>query len=204
MLAPSIVAVAVASLAARQSISTPYASLPGLASKLCFEHPEDEGSMTGHPSTVGVFTNFKGSIPAYCMALSSGQAVCISVAPGAFTVLVSSNRFFDPIGDAPSVSRKQECRSLPLHSSLKTKKRITLDVWPTRSRSSGGGYSDCGWDISPRGKPPSHMSKRTRVPRVASLQHQVQRCQLVFAQFPSRPLSAWCRDAVTRLPLLAR
>jgi len=167
MLATLIVATALASLPAHESTSTPYTSLPGLTSQLCFERPEDEGSMNGHPSTVGVYTNFSGSIPDYSIALSGGQAVCIFVAPGALTVLVSSNRFIGPIGDAPSVSEKQECRSLPVHVSLKAKQRITLGVWPARSRANGGGYSACGWDISPRGTSPNHSSKRTRVPRAA-------------------------------------
>ena len=167
MLTTLIFTAALASLPARESTSTPFTGLPGLTSQLCFERREDEGSMNGHPSTVGVYTKLGGSIPDYSVTLSGGQAACVFVAPGTYTILVSSNQFIGPIGDAPSTPNAQKCRSLPFHTNLKAKERITLSVWPARSAANGGGYSDCGWVVQPRGASPNKSSKRTRVPRAA-------------------------------------
>jgi hypothetical protein len=167
MLATLIFTAALASLPARESTSTPFSGLPGLTSQLCFERREDDGSMNGHPSTVGVYTKLGGAIPNYSVTLSGGQAACVFVTPGTYTILVSSNQFIGPIGDAPSIPNTQKCRSRPFHTNLKAKERITLSVRPARSAANGGGYSDCGWVIQPRGTSPNKSSKRTRVPRAA-------------------------------------
>ena len=104
--------------------------------------------MNGHPSWVDVYNKLDEPYADYSIALSGGQAACVFLLPGRYTIIASSNRF-----DAPLTPNKKECKSSPYKVNIKAKERITLDVWPALSQSNGGGYSDCGWDVLPRGTP---------------------------------------------------
>lgn len=148
MLELVLIAASTVWLPAHQPTSKPFVSqVPGLTSQLCMERLEDNGAMNGHPSWVDVYNKLDEPNADYSIALSGGQAACVSLSPGRYTIIASSNRF-----DVPLTPNKKECKSSPYKVNIKPKERITLDVWPALSKSNGG-YSGCGWDLLPRGKP---------------------------------------------------
>lgn len=149
MLGLTLIAASTVWLPAQESTSKPFASrVPGLSAQLCLERLEDSGAMNGHPSWVAVYNKLDGPVAEYSIALSGGQAACVFLSPGRYAVIATSNQF-----DSPISPNKEECRSSPYEVIIKARERITLDVWPSLSQSNGGGYSNCGWDVLPRGKP---------------------------------------------------
>lgn len=150
MLAAVLITTTLALLAPSESTARPFTTqIQGLTSQLCFERPEDSGAMNAHPSTVEVSYNAElGRIVTYRIALGGGQAACVFVSPGPYAVMATSNHFTGPIGDAPSTPNSRQCRSKLYKVNLKERERITLFVWPARSKANGGGYSSCGWVLS--------------------------------------------------------
>jgi hypothetical protein len=121
--------------------------------KLCLARPEDEGAMNGQPSWVEVFSATSQEHSVFHAKLSGGQSTCVLLAPGRYTIVSSSNVFNGPPSGSPRLPDSKECKSAPRITNLRASEHLTLDIWPAFSKSNGGGYSGCGWDVLPLGTP---------------------------------------------------
>jgi hypothetical protein len=109
--------------------------------------------MNGQPSRVDVFGATKQEQPVFHAKLSGGESVCVHLAPGGYTIVASSDVFNGPPPRGPTLADSKECKSAPRYTDLRANERLTLDIWPVFSKSNGGGYSGCGWDVLPTGTP---------------------------------------------------
>ena len=149
MLGVLLIAAAAVWLPAQEPTSKPFASqVPYLTSQLCLERLEDSGLMNLQTSWIGVYNKLDQPAADYSIALYGGESACVLLIPGRYAIIASSNRLH-----SPTSPNKKECKSSPYKVHIKAKERITLDVWPAISKLNGGGYSDCGWDVLPRGTP---------------------------------------------------
>ena len=136
----------------RESTAQPFVSgIPGLVSQLCVERLEDGGAMNGHPGVLKVYDDEAPSLPEQSFTLAGGQSACVTVLAGRYVIVVTSRRFDGPASDNPALPASGECHSLPYKLTLKAGERVVLEEWPAVS--DDGGYSDCGWDVLPRGTP---------------------------------------------------
>lgn len=139
-----MVAALAGSLPADEPTSKPFVpELHELSSQLCVERFENSGAMNAHPGILNIYSDRVRESPDYKFVLSGGQAACVSIFPGRYVVIVTSSRTY-----GSSSAKSDECHSLPYKTSLKAGERVILNVWPAISKD---GYSDCGWDVLPRG-----------------------------------------------------
>lgn len=136
-------------LYAQEPTSKPFIpEVQGLTAQLCIERFEDSGAMNGQPNMIVVYDILNNSEPAYEITLvGGGSTACVFLFPGNYNVVAISNRFNGPNGIFPSAV--SPCRSQAYKLKLDSGERMTLDVWPAVAKD--GGYSNCGWDLLPRG-----------------------------------------------------
>jgi hypothetical protein len=149
-----LIAIVAATVPAQQSHAlAPQSRMRRTDAQLCLARPEDEGAMNGQPSWVDVFNATSQEHSVFHAKLSGGDSTCVLLAPGHYTIVASSNVFNGPPSGSPRLPDSKECKSAPRITNLRAGEHLTLDIWPAFSKSNGGGYSNCGWDVLPHGTP---------------------------------------------------
>ena len=124
------------------SVSIEAQSWRNSRAQLCFDRPENSGSMNGQQSWI--------RIEDYELAVSGGEAACLYFLPGSYELTVTSTVF-----GAPRSGNTRVCKSKTLTIELADDEDRAFSIEPATSKN---GDWKCGWLIHPIGG--SHKPSR--------------------------------------------